>query len=180
MPILTPRFDDVLNVVVPDAGASPAERLHAVVEPHDGDFEMAFERAARARLLMVKAPETDKPFFGRVDEATFIITRVPGQVRSSFQPIARGAIDGREVRVELAVHPSASNSAGFFSILSLIFAVAFLGLGVAGVVLGGLPAYFAAGWLIPAAMFGINRAITSAMFRAEVAEFGRALRRALQ
>ncbi|MCO4770630.1 MAG: hypothetical protein KDA24_11420 [Deltaproteobacteria bacterium] len=95
--------------------------LGDAVEPLDGGFQFVSKLSGGGVVIRVlRAPATDRGWFGTIDGPSFSIAKVTSDASGSpFQPILRGEVHAREqgstVAVELATHPDARMFSIFFT-----------------------------------------------------------------
>ncbi len=128
------------------SGLSPVMLLAALrtaVEPLDGGFQFVSKLSGGGVVVRVlRAPTTDRNWFGRVEESTFRVAMVMTDGSGSpFQPILRGAVtaqgEGSLVALELAAHPDARAFSGLFVIGGVLLGAASLLVLGQSVVTGG-------------------------------------------
>ncbi len=114
----------VLRSVLPP-GALLA-RLRSEVAPLDGSFTLVSKLSGGGIVTRaLRAPETERPFFGKVGPEEFTIAVIPRGVDvSPYQPILRGRVAGAEegsvVALTLAPHPGARPLVGVHAVGALL------------------------------------------------------------
>ncbi len=126
-----------------------AAALERVSEPQE-TFSLVSKLSAGGIVTRVlRAPETELPFFGRVASGTADIAAVPrGRAQTPYQPIVRASwvADGEGCRLAVLLKPHAD--ARTFSAVFLAFGVGLGALGLlrmgADPIVGGIAVVFAA------------------------------------
>ena len=131
-------------------------RLEQAVEPLDGGFTLVSRLSGGGIVTRaLRAPDTDRPFFGRVTADRIRVALVHRGIDTSpFQPIVTVELladgGGSRVELELAPHPNARTLGGVFALGAVLLlgasalqltaqpVVAVTGVVFAGV-LGGFP-----------------------------------------
>lgn len=116
----------------PDSPPVLLDRMRGLTEPLDGGFTL-MHRLSGAGVVVrtLRAPDTTRPFFGKVREADFSVAMVPhASDITPFHPIIRARVDdgphgGSLLSAELAHHPNARTFAPLYA-----FGAVALGLGV--------------------------------------------------
>jgi hypothetical protein len=106
------------------------DRLAGAVAPIDGGFTLVSKLSGGGIVTRtLRAPETDRPLFGRVEPERIRVALVHRGIDTSpFQPIVRVELtpegEGTRVRLALAPHPNARTFGGAFAVGAILLLVA--------------------------------------------------------
>ena len=180
MGLLIPKFSRTVSFDVNADVEAVRRRIGAATALQGETADVKAERIPYRLMAfyVMDAPETDRPFFGVAVDNDWIITRVPDEHKTSFQPLARIILEGTEtgtqVRAHLEVRPKVERLAwgtGAFAILiAILLPVLTPPNPIFDYAVPGMSLLIAA----------INRGMAALMYNAEVESFTESFSRSLR